>query len=880
MKPFHLIATPHRDILEGRLTMDIFAADLWEVFKGRAVEDYQDPDIFFRKTYLTAGLKNLLKVASKRLKGEGGDPVIQIQTPFGGGKTHALITLYHAFTNPEIAKKYVGEVIKANVVVLVGTAISPKEENGKIVGTLWGEIERQLEGEVRKLSSPISPGREVLRELLEKHQPLLILIDEILEYVAKAAGIKKGYKELKIGDTNLAAQTIAFMQELTETVKSLDKTLLVVTLPSSVVEYADEEAAQKLLMKLQKVAGRIEKIYTPVAGEEIYEVIRRRLFSNIDEIAAREIVNEFIKYYEREGIIVDKTEYRNKMLRSYPFHPEVIDVLHHRWGSIPTFQRTRGVLRILSLVVYKLKDSEVPLIRLSDFDLSFSELAEELVKHIGREYESVLSADITAKDANAKRVDRSLADTYQGLKLGTKLATAVFLYSFSGGEKGVTLGELKLACADINIPSSVITDVLDKLKSTLHYLWIENGKYVFKSIPNLNRIIASKMSEIDADTINSEIKSLLKKYAGSALPVYIFPKNSKDVPDTEELKLVILQSQDLEFMKDIIENYGNNPRVNKNTIFFLCPLESERLSFENWLRRKLAWESIANDKSLNLTESQKKDVEKNLKEFKRDERHQLRSLYRLVYVPAKEFREIDLKTPVYGDKRPISKEVFEILRAEGEIVEKLSPHLILEKYLGNRDYLEIKQLYKTLLTTPGEPRISKQNFIKSIKDGVKNGIFGFGIMRDNTIECTKFKEIPDINFEDYEIILRKELCERKEETKVEAKGADVTITAEPTTTIIHEHVPEQAETPSSKITPPIQEPTLKSIMLKVKIPKGKFSDFYRGVIMALERSFEKTDITIVIEANKGCLKKSDYENKIRETLLQINASIIEEKVKE
>jgi len=304
MKPFHLVAIPHRDILEGRLTMDVFAADLWEVHRGRAVEDYQNPDVFFNKTYLTSGLKNLLEVAAKRLRGEGGDPVIQIQTPFGGGKTHSLIALYHAFTNPESVTPYFDGALKANVVVVVGTAISPKEENSNISGTLWGEIERQLKGEIKKLGQPIAPGREALRELLEKHQPLLILMDEILEYVAKAAGIKTGYKELKVGDTNLAAQTIAFIQELTETVKSLDRVLLVVTLPASAMEYPDEERAEAPLSKLQKVAGRVEKIYSPVSGDEIYEVIRRRLFSEVkvDEVAAKEIVNEFIDYYEREGI--------------------------------------------------------------------------------------------------------------------------------------------------------------------------------------------------------------------------------------------------------------------------------------------------------------------------------------------------------------------------------------------------------------------------------------------------------------------------------------------------------------------------------------------------------------------------------------------------
>jgi len=873
MKAFHLIAIPHKDILEGRLTMDVFAADLWEVYKQRAVEDYQNPDVFFNKTYLTAGLKNLLEVAAKRLRSEGGDPVIQIQTPFGGGKTHSLIALYHAFTNPDSVKPYFDKTLKAKVVVIVGTAISPKEEDGKITGTLWGEIEKQLEGEVKKLDQPIAPGRENLRELLERHQPVLILMDEVLEYIAKAAGIKTGYKELKVGDTNLAAQTIAFMQELTETIKSLEKALLVVTLPSSVMEYPDEERAEALLSKLQKVAGRIEKIYSPVSGDEIYEVIRRRLFSKVDEVAAKEIVNEFIDYYEREGVVIDKAEYREKMLKAYPFHPEVIDVFHRRWGSLPTFQRTRGILRILSLAVYKLKDSSIPLIRPCDFDLSFDELSEELIKHIGREYESVLRADITAKDANSKKVDKSLGSTYQGLKLATKLASAIFLHSFSGGEKGVSLGELKLSCADTNIPSSVITEVVDNLSSALYYLWREDGRYVFKSQPNLNKAVVSRMSEIEEPELREQTRALLQKYIGKAIAVYIWPRNSKDIPDTEEFKLVVLPSSDKSLVDEILNNYGENPRVNKNTLFFLAPMESEKHSFESWLRRKLAWESIARDKSLNLTASQKKEVEKNIKEHEKEERDVLRRFYRIVYVPAKEIKEVDLGIPVFGDKRPLSNEVFERLKADEDIVEKLAPLLILEKYLGSKDYLELRQLYKSLISTPGEPRITKNNLIKSIQKGVEDGYFGFGVVRDGKVECIKFKETPEITLQEYEVIVRKELCERREEVEKEAVRDVITVEGKGTadTTALGD---------SGQVAVTVTQPSYKGVTLSIKLPKGKFYEFYRGVLSLLEDSFDETEVEIKIEAKKGKIPKSDYENKVKETLIQINAQIVEEKTEE
>jgi len=875
MKPFHLVAVPHEDILQGRLTMDVFAADLWEVYQGRAVEDYQNPEVFFRKTYLTSGIRTLLEVASRRLRGEGGDPVVQIQTPFGGGKTHSLIALYHAFTSPEAVKKYFEGTVEARVVAVVGTAISPSEQGGEITGTIWGEIERQLEGEVKKLRSPVAPGRERLREVLERHQPILILMDELLEYMAKAAGIKAGYRELRIGDTNLAAQTIAFMQELTETVRSLSRALLVVTLPSSVMEYPDEEAAEKMLTKLQKVAGRVEKIYTPVAGEEIYEVIRRRLFRSIDEEAVKEIVSEYIEYYTREGIVVDRAEYRSKMLRSYPFHPEVIDVLHHRWGSIPTFQRTRGVLRILSLAVYRLKDSHIPIIHPSDFDLSYGELAEELIKHVGREYESVLSGDITAGNSNAKKVDRALGSTYQGLKLGTKLATAIFLYSFSGGERGASMGELKLACADPSFPSSVVAEVVDKLASTLYYLWREDGRYLFKSQANLNRAIISKMAEIEREQLNQEVRSLIEKYIGKAVPAYIWPRSSKDIPDSEELKLVVLQSDDPEFTRELLENHGDSPRVNKNTLFFLAPVEGERVSFETWLRKKLAWESIARDRSLSLTQTQRVEVERNIKEFKKDERTQLRRFYRQIYIPAKELKILDLGIPVYGMNKNITTEILDKLKAEEEIIEKMSPLLITERYLREKDFIEIKQFYRTLLTTPGEPRITRENFIKSIKNGVKEGIFGFGIVRDGKAECMKFKEVPEVHIQDYEAIIRKELCMKREyEPEAEAPKGRAAEAAESYVSIPAAPL----EKPPAAV-PEFQEPLISGIDLEIRLPKGKFSEFYRYVLKQIERSFMECEVVIRIKAGKGSIKKSDYEDKIAETLDQIGAEKISEELK-
>ena len=310
---------------------------------------------------------------------------------------------------------------KAQKVVLVGTPMSPSD-------TLWGELEKQLTGKVGRFDGLTSPGRDALYELLSENQPVLILMDEVLEYMTRAAGVP-------VGDSTLASQTLAFMQELTEAAAILEQVALVITLPSGAMEHYDERMEQ-LFGQLRLIAGRVEKIYTPVQEHEIAQVIRQRLFSDFKKRRASEVIRDFMNYVDKESILppgTEPSEYRKRFEAAYPFQPEVIDVLYQRWGSYPSFQRTRGVLRLLSFVIHSLKEKEIPYISLADFDLSIQEIRQELLKHIGSECESVISADITSADAGAKQVDAGIGNAYKKLKLGSRAATTIFLYSFSGG---------------------------------------------------------------------------------------------------------------------------------------------------------------------------------------------------------------------------------------------------------------------------------------------------------------------------------------------------------------------------------------------------------------------------------------------------------------
>ncbi|MEM4400773.1 MAG: DUF499 domain-containing protein, partial [Candidatus Nitrosocaldus sp.] len=336
--------------------MDIFAADLWEVFNKRGPDEYKDAETFFKKTFVTKGLDNLYKMVEERIKGKGRDSVIQLQTPFGGGKTHALIGLYHK------AKEW-----NSNVFVFVGDKLSPSDT------VIWEELERQLRGEVRELKGMIVPSGEKIRQILEAKQPVILLLDELIEYLIPARGIK-------VGESTFDSQVLSFIKRLTEVVSSLEKCILVVTSPSR-AQYTEE--GQQLLNLLSERLGRVEKSYTPVEEEEISSIIRKRLFSQIDENESKKVVSDIVDYFKRENILptgVEPSDYKAKFNKSYPFMPEVIECFYHRWGSFPTFQRTRGVLRLLSLVIYNLKDQNISHISLADVNLKDSEIRRELLK--------------------------------------------------------------------------------------------------------------------------------------------------------------------------------------------------------------------------------------------------------------------------------------------------------------------------------------------------------------------------------------------------------------------------------------------------------------------------------------------------------------------
>jgi len=830
MKYFYTVTVPHKDILEGKLTLDVFAADLWEVYKERSPLEYRDKQIFFEKTFITKGMDNILNVVEKRLEGNGGDSVIQLQTPFGGGKTHTLITLYHK-----------AEEWNAKSVVLVGTAMSPEE-------TLWGQLELQLTGKISLFKNKIAPGKEALRNLLEKQQPLLILIDEILVYVVKAAGIK-------IEDSNLATQTMAFLQELTEVAQTLEKISVIISLPSSVMEHYDEKG-EMYFQKIEKISKRVEKIYEPVHENEITKVIRQRLFSKINETELEDNVKNIIKYMEDENLIPEEyevSEYRDRFMESYPFQPEVIDVLYHRWGSFSKFQRTRGVLRLLSLMIHSLITKNIYYISVGDFNLSNSDIKRELLSYIGNEYDSVISADITGVNSGSNKINKQLGDAYSELKLATRTATSIFLYSFSGGkERGILHQELKRVSTTTDNPSNVITEALEKMKSRLFYLQVLDDKYYFDNQPNLNRIVLTKMDNIKDKEVENFEKNIIKESIGKQIKTYIWPDKDTDVPDNEDLKLVILNEPNDIFMEGLIKNKGMSPRINRNTIFFVAPSDLGKINFNEKVKKLLAYENIQNDLTLSLNDKQKKTIKDEITKIRSELKTSLKDKYRIIYMPNKEgLYSIDISSTFVGDTRNLDERIYESLREESYILSRISPIVLEEKYLKQNGYVSTYNIYQSFLKTPGETRLEKKEvFLDSIKVGVTNGNFGLGILEENKPVCKYFKENVIPTLDTNEILLSKNISHKHKDFMP----------------------PEEPAPP----TPPEPEPPIINFPEKQKLevkldflmPPNTASDI-SGILRHLRERFEK--VQIIINASEGKMAEEEYENSIMETMKSLKS---------
>ncbi|MBB4069231.1 hypothetical protein GGQ18_001815 [Salinibacter ruber] len=911
MPSWYTVAPPHDDIKEGDFDESVFAAKLGDVVSGDAPPDYSDPYAFFQKTYLTKGLENLLQSVYRKLEHGKGPGVVELQTPFGGGKTHALILAYHYLNNgSRVEDKLPDDVglLSPNISAIVGTDVNASKgfRSGDLVRhTLWGEIAHQLGGEqaysaiASNDKDRLAPGEDDIQDVLEPLQPFVILLDEVLEYVVKAHGIE-------VGGSTLGAQTLSFLQELTQAVSGLDRGLLLGTLPSSEQEDFSPDK-QNNLAKVEKIFGRLEAIYTPVEGEEIYSIIRRRLFDSPDEVEVRSIVDDYIQTYQQnKGDLPSKVtagNFREKMELAYPFHPDVIDLLYEKWSTFSTFQRTRGALRLLARVAEDLyqREEAIGLILPGDINLEEPSIRQEFLRHIGNEYEGIIDSDIAGDNAKSQRLDD---ENKSWNHMAQRNATSIFLHSFAAdqGEQGIELPHIRLDVSRPDTPIALVANVLHEQRNELWYLNNKGQEYHFSNVPNLNRVVIDKKNQVQRPRVRKELKTYIQKELGNKLSTYLWPSSGDEIPDNTELKLAVLDPDENYQDRDLrrwVDKKGQSYRTYKNTIIFAVPNSDRHLRFEDEIKDYLALQDIAGGIAKgeqSVLEEQQEKVKRRIDDLTDEFPRKVREMYQIAKVPVMNgdsLEEIDFGDPPVGRenldtwfRRKLASQM------HGKILSgPPSARLLQSKFLRTQDEIALSDILDQFHRNPDLPALDDADLIaETVTNGVRDGSFGLARQEDGEAvpKSVKIREPlsrSQVNFreEGWVVITadRAEELQAKVETESEAEeetegeSTSETSGSEDEQDSSSDDERQDEEELGDDEPPEEEEDAVHQLSLRVSgVPTGKINDLNRGVLMPIIRAAGQFEFTIEfdVESEEGIPEKK-IEQQVMETLRQLGAVV-------
>lgn len=643
LTPWREVVTPHEDVARGRFSLAEFAADLHQVRLGEGADEYRDPVEFFRRTYLTVGLRELLSQALRRVVGDGGGtPVVDLQTNFGGGKTHSMIALHHLFSGrqPHEFPQEVQDLLREAGVtslpevrraVLVGTKLTPgqpdRKPDGTEVRTLWGELAWQLGGRqafeaiAESDARGTSPGDE-LRRLFERHAPCLVLIDEWVAYARQLYDAS----DLPAGtfDTHFT-----FAQALTEAARGASGVLLVVSIPASEAldngggtGVTDVEiggaAGHEALRRLRSVIGRMEWAWRPASAEEAFEIVRRRLFQPIDTglLPHRDATaRAFGEFYRRQASEFPtecrEPGYVDRIKRAYPIHPELFARLYEDWSTLDRFQRTRGVLRLMANVIHGLWASgdRSPLIMPASIPLDLTEVTSELTRNLEDQWKPIIDKDVDGPDSLPAQIDNTYANLGR-YSAARRAARTVFLATapHHTSNRGVEIARVKLGCALPGETVATFGDALTRLSDRATYLYVDGARYWYGTQPGVGRMAqerAERYLNQARDDVHAQIIQRLqpaRTQRAEFTGVHVAPRATGDVPDEPETRLVILpphrphlRSGDtpaLTAAQEYLSMRGNAPRQYRNTLAFLAADQRRLEELERAVAAYLAWREI------------------------------------------------------------------------------------------------------------------------------------------------------------------------------------------------------------------------------------------------------------------------------------------------
>lgn len=769
------VIEPHPDVAQGRYKNAEFAADLAQVARGEGAYEYRDPVEFFARTYVTEGLTGLLEQALRRVVGKDGEPVIQLKTAFGGGKTHSMLALYHMMrgrvalekipnVKPVLHRAGVSALPKANVAVLVGTALDPTKSKrpsnmpGITINTLWGEMAAQLAESAGNPSlydfvkeadkKGVSPGSEALKNLLDAAAPSLVLMDELVAYAKKiygASGLPAGTFD----------NFISFIQEVTEAARASQNSLVVASIPESDIEIGGE-AGKTALETIEHTFGRMESIWKPVAANEGFEVVRRRLFLDTKNPDGRDAVcAAFSQLYAENPsdfpLEAKELEYNERMVSCYPIHPEVFDRLYEDWATLERFQRTRGVLRLMAAVIHELwmgHDAGL-MIMPGSIPLDVPNVRDELTRHLSEGWNSLVDREVDGKTSIPYQKDQS-NPRYGSNLAARRVARTVMLGSAptvrDQAVRGIEASRVRLGVIQPGENIANFNDALNTLQTSLAYLYTNpsGDRFWYDTRPTLRKTVEDRATQIPASEVEYEIERRLRglKKEAPFAGLHVCPASSLDVPDDQSVRLVILRPDDeykattpdspaMGAVVDTLNNRGTTPRIYRNMLAFIAPDHDLMASLKQEVKRYLAWKSIKEDsEDLNLDAAQNRETDNNLRRSNQTVDARIAEAYCWLLVPYID-KAVDMKTIVWdavrisgGTENIVLKAAKKMLQNE-TVIPQWAPALLLMELDGvlwrESDHIAIKKLWEYLCTYCYLPRLANETVLAdAIRDGLNS----------------------------------------------------------------------------------------------------------------------------------------------------------------
>lgn len=824
LKPWRDIATPHPDVAAGRYRQAEFAADLAQVISGEAEAEYGDPIEFFSRTYITEGLKHLLILGLKRLSGLGGDPVVELQTNFGGGKTHSMIALYH-LAGGKLApggiqgfeqvlnETGIKDLPVARRAVLVGTKLNPaigqKKPEGMTITTFWGEMAYQLGGAegyslvAENDRTGVSPGSETLKELFDRFGPALILIDEWVAFTRQlyhVDGLPSGSF-----DANMT-----FAQALTEAAKRSPRTLVVASIPASGSEIGGD-GGMAALERIRNTFGRVETVWRPASAEESFSIVRRRLFEPIIDYVARDAVcRAYADLYRQNRGEFPKdcaeSSYERRLKDAYPIHPELFDRLYQDWSTLERFQRTRGVLRLMAAVIHDLweRQDKSLLIMPGTLPLDSSDVRFEITRNLPDGWGPIIDTDIDGPTSRPISIDRESPNLgrYSACR---RVARTVFIGSAPSTAaqevRGLEELRIKLGCVQPGEASATFGDALRRLGEQLTYLFRNESRYWFDTRPSVNRLATDRAEDLlrRSEEVDREIVTRLRsrQRRGNFAAIHIAPASSADVNDEMEDRLIILgpefphtskkgtTSAAVDQAEKILSDRGNAPRIYRNMLVFLAPDSERLLELKQAVRQLSAWESIDREKdALNLNTFDRRQVEDGIKRSEESVASRMNETFIWILVPVQETPESPTITwstaRINGSaEESLPERASNKLEADGQIITKWSPALLkmeLDKLLWkDQSYLNVKRLWEYLCTYLYLPRLANEDVLLNAVSGGLYGKDHFGYA-DRVNEAGRFLGLvfgtgrSMINNDGLSVLVKPEAAQRQIDEDEKARG--------------------------------------------------------------------------------------------------------------